>query len=105
MSPVGSRMADVLAGGEGQLCVEPPRFAREREGPDSLRVFGRLPVTDGRACTEAGVRKASRTSRPPAARSARARGQRARAKPNTTTDSGGSDVSAPLHRKADCAVA
>src|SRR5436305_4102008 len=34
------------------------------------------------------------TSRPPAARSARARGQRARTKPNTTTDSGGSDVSA-----------
>src|SRR3954447_17415234 len=34
------------------------------------------------------------TSRPPAARSARARGQRARAKPNTTTDSGGSEVSA-----------
>src|SRR5690242_1325416 len=32
------------------------------------------------------------TSRPPAA--ARARSQRARAKPNTTTDSGGSDVSA-----------
>src|SRR5438067_5643958 len=34
------------------------------------------------------------TSRPPAARSARARGQRARARPDTTTDSGGSDVSA-----------
>src|SRR5213079_2391069 len=34
------------------------------------------------------------TSQPPAARSARARGQRARAKPNTTTDSVGSDVSA-----------
>src|SRR5438132_4184718 len=34
------------------------------------------------------------TSRLPAARSARARGQRARAQPNTTTASGGSDVSA-----------
>jgi hypothetical protein len=32
------------------------------------------------------------TSRPPAARSARARGQRARAKPDTATDSGGSDI-------------
>jgi hypothetical protein len=30
------------------------------ESPLSLRVFGRLPATDVRACTEAGVRKASR---------------------------------------------
>jgi hypothetical protein len=30
------------------------------EPPDSLRVFGRLPVTGERGCTEAGVRKASR---------------------------------------------
>ena len=30
------------------------------ERPESLRVFGRLPVTGARACTEAGVRKASR---------------------------------------------
>jgi hypothetical protein len=28
------------------------------EGPESLRVFGRLPVTDMTECTEAGVRKA-----------------------------------------------
>jgi hypothetical protein len=28
--------------------------------PESLRVFGRLPVTGVRGCTEAGVRKASR---------------------------------------------
>jgi hypothetical protein len=27
---------------------------------NSLRVFGRLPITGARACTEAGVRKASR---------------------------------------------
>src|SRR5436853_9751 len=31
-----------------------------REWPESLRVFGRLPVSDVRACTEAGVRNASR---------------------------------------------
>ena len=30
------------------------------ERPLSLRVFGRLPVIGARACTEAGVRKASR---------------------------------------------
>jgi len=30
------------------------------ERPESLRVFGRLPVTGVRGCTEAGVRKASR---------------------------------------------
>src|SRR5437762_2819513 len=30
------------------------------EGLESLRVFGRLPVIGARACTEAGVRKASR---------------------------------------------
>ena len=30
------------------------------EQPESLRVFGRLPVIGARACTEAGVRKASR---------------------------------------------
>ena len=30
------------------------------EGLEALRVFGRLPVTGARTCTEAGVRKASR---------------------------------------------
>src|SRR5882762_8555446 len=30
------------------------------ERPETLRVFGRLPATGARACTEAGVRKASR---------------------------------------------
>src|SRR6516165_9544974 len=30
------------------------------EGPESLRVFGCLPVTGARGCTKAGVRKASR---------------------------------------------
>src|SRR6185312_7665220 len=35
----------------------PPPKAERRL---SLRVFGRLPVTGARACTEAGVRKASR---------------------------------------------
>ena len=37
-----------------------PGPGRGREGPESLRVFGRLPVIAARACTEAGVRKASR---------------------------------------------
>jgi hypothetical protein len=37
-----------------------PIPGREREGLESLRVFGRLPVTGVRGCTEAGVRKASR---------------------------------------------
>ena len=30
------------------------------EGLEAFRVFGRLPDTDARGCTEAGVRKASR---------------------------------------------
>jgi hypothetical protein len=38
------------------LVFRPP----SREGPDSLRVFGRLPGTGVEGCTEAGVRKASR---------------------------------------------
>ena len=33
---------------------------RACEGLESFRVFGRLPVTGVRGCTEAGVRKASR---------------------------------------------
>jgi hypothetical protein len=35
-----------LAGGEGQLCVEPPRFAREREGPEigASRPLRRIPA-------------------------------------------------------------
>jgi hypothetical protein len=37
-----------------------PVLERAREGPESLRVFGRLPVAGVRGCTEAGVRKASR---------------------------------------------
>src|SRR2546423_1070956 len=45
---------------EGPVSVEPCVQWRCRERPESLRVFGRLPATDVRACTEAGVRKASR---------------------------------------------
>ena len=37
-----------------------PIPGRGREGLESLRVFGRLPVTGARGCREAGVRKASR---------------------------------------------
>ena len=43
------------------MKVGSPRFEQgSRECPESLRVFGRLPVTGVRGCTEAGVRKASR---------------------------------------------
>jgi hypothetical protein len=34
--------------------------SRSIDGPVSLRVFGRLPVTGVRGCTQAGVRKASK---------------------------------------------
>jgi hypothetical protein len=44
----------------GLLRAEPPRSGARRERLQSLRVFGRLPVTGRRGCTEAGVRKASR---------------------------------------------
>jgi hypothetical protein len=40
--------------------VEPCARSRSGERLESLRVFGRLPGTGARGCTEAGVRKASR---------------------------------------------
>jgi hypothetical protein len=49
-----------IAGKAGWLGVDPSGSMCPREWPESLRVFGRLPVTGARACTEAGVRKASR---------------------------------------------
>jgi hypothetical protein len=44
----------------GRFGSNLPVPARRREGPESLRVFGRLPDSDVRGCMEAGVRKASR---------------------------------------------
>ena len=43
-----------------RLRIEPGGSTIAPERPESLRVFGRLPATGARACTEAGVRKASR---------------------------------------------
>ena len=45
---------------ECRKWVDPPVRYWSRGRPESLRVFGRLPVIGARACTEAGVRKASR---------------------------------------------
>jgi len=45
---------------EGPRRVEPPVASHRGERPESFRVFGYLPGTGARGCTEAGVRKASR---------------------------------------------
>jgi hypothetical protein len=49
------RTPSCTTGKAAALRVQPP----PPEWPQSLRVFGRLQVTDVRACTEAGVRKGS----------------------------------------------
>src|SRR5207247_11220233 len=43
-----------------RLYPAPPFRDEDGNGRYALRVFGRLPVTGQRGCTEAGVRKASR---------------------------------------------
>ena len=50
----------VSVGAFVQPQSRPAGKGSSNERPESLRVFGRLPVIGARACTEAGVRKASR---------------------------------------------
>jgi hypothetical protein len=63
-----SRTADIALAANGSFGVGVIGFRVTARSPDSLRVFGRLPVTGRRGCTEAGDEAALDPPDPPRAR-------------------------------------